>query len=355
MRTQPEQQDSVADEDSALLADSSSGSTDDDGAQITQAHSTQAASICALAPAPNPFYSTTYLLVLAVMAVDAADMSLVPAVFFEISAEFEVGPELLGTVTLCRGLAQSLVALVAGPLGNRFSRVKLVGAGCILWAVATAAVGASSSAAELLIARAVNGLGLGLVIPISWSLVSDIFPDSARGRAFGVLFGFSHLGGTFGAAAATAAAGYNVFGTLSGWRCVFFASAVVSSLAGCLILVFGVEPRNAVPAGAAPPLSLTSALAEFRQVWKVRTFKVILAQGAPGTMPGYAHSFLTMWFELFGFSHVVAASIRMSFDVGRVIGSVFSGFAVDAATKWSPDHGKAAVAQVLELQCSGAA
>ena len=131
---------------------------------------------------------------------------------------------------------------------------------------------------------------------------------------------------------------------MPGWRFVFFVSAAVSAGAGSLMLAFGVEPRLADP--DAPPLSLAAALVEMRQVWKIRTFKVILAQGAPGTMPGYAHSFLTMWFELFGFSHFVAAAIRMCFDVGRVLGSLFSGFVVDTATERHPDHGKACVAQV---------
>jgi MFS family permease len=175
----------VASEDSALL--------DGGRAQKDSIYEPDAAPGAAPAPG-SPFSSTTYLLLLAVVMVDAADMSLVPAVFFEISTEFGVGPATLGTVTLCRGLAQSLVALAAGPLGNRFSRIKITGAGCILWAVATAMVGSSTSAAQLVVARSINGLGLGLVIPISYSLVSDLFPASSRGRAFGILQASSKFG-----------------------------------------------------------------------------------------------------------------------------------------------------------------
>ena len=39
-----------------------------------------------------------------------------------------------------------------------------------------------------------NGLGLALVIPATQSLVADLYPPEARGRAFGFLLLFSGMG-----------------------------------------------------------------------------------------------------------------------------------------------------------------
>ena len=39
-----------------------------------------------------------------------------------------------------------------------------------------------------------NGLGLALVIPATQSLVADLYPPEARGRAFGFLLLFSGIG-----------------------------------------------------------------------------------------------------------------------------------------------------------------
>ena len=293
----------------------------------------------------NPFTQPTYLLLLLVIVVDKADMSLVPAVFLEISQEFDAGPALLGTVTLCRGLAQAGVALLAGPLGNRFSRVKITGAGCLLWGVATAGVGSSTTATQLLLARAVNGLGLGLVIPIAQSLVSDLFPSSKLGRAFGLLACCSNIGGTIGAAAATSIADQTLFGGVPGWRFVFFVSAVVSCATGLLVMAVGRDPR-AHATDAPPPLSIRAALGEMGDVWRLQSFKVVIAQGVVGTMPWYAFSFLTLWFELLGFSHRTAAGIRMAFDIGCTCGNLIGGAILDAVNARFPDHGKASVAQV---------
>jgi hypothetical protein len=39
-----------------------------------------------------------------------------------------------------------------------------------------------------------NGLGLALVIPATQSLIADLYPPEARGRAFGLLLLFSGIG-----------------------------------------------------------------------------------------------------------------------------------------------------------------
>ena len=43
-----------------------------------------------------------------------------------------------------------------------------------------------------------NGLGLALVIPATQSLVADLYPPEARGRAFGFLLLFSGIGARIG-------------------------------------------------------------------------------------------------------------------------------------------------------------
>ena len=76
-----------------------------------------------------------------VMLLDKADQSLLPAVFMEVCKDMQPGPSVLGTITLCRGLAMSLVALASDPLSKRFERIRVCCAGIALWAIATAGVG----------------------------------------------------------------------------------------------------------------------------------------------------------------------------------------------------------------------
>ncbi len=45
-----------------------------------------------------------------------------------------------------------------------------------------------------MICSGANGLGLALVIPATQSLIADLYPPEARGRAFGLLLLFSGIG-----------------------------------------------------------------------------------------------------------------------------------------------------------------
>ena len=135
--------------------------------------------------------------------IDAVDRVMLPAVFLEISEEFNCGPEILGLIALCRGLASSLVGSIAGPLGNRYSRITITGFAAIFWGISTIIVGMCTSLEMLMIARAMNGLGLGLVNPLIRSLVADITPADKRGKAFGVVMLSGSVGATIGSVFAT--------------------------------------------------------------------------------------------------------------------------------------------------------
>lgn len=294
------------------------------------------------APSRRDLLVTYVLLCLAIM-VDKADVALLPAVFLEVCTEFDTGPKMLGTVTLCRGMAQALVALAAGPIGGRHDRIRVAAWGVAAWAGATALVGAAPSVGVLLFARALNGLGLGLVIPIIFSLVSDMTGEGERGRAFGVLSFTANLGGAFGSLFATNLAAGTLLG-VAGWRAAFYVVAAISLGVAALLYAFGVEPRPR--AASAAPLRLKQIASENYGVLRLRTFQVIIAQGAVGTAPWFALGFLTLYLEQRGLSHAAAAGTVLLFNLGTTGGTLLGGVLADAAARWSPGHGRVAVAQV---------
>ena len=254
----------------------------------------------------------TFALLGLVMAIDDADQNLLPAVYLEVCQEFDVGPSILGFTTMWRGLVQSLVAVVAGPLGSRYDRIHLIALGCCLWGIASAFVGASSSMTMLLFVRACNGIGIGLVIPLSFAVVADLAPDSMRGRAFGVLNFASNFGraaGGFFATSLAATPAVSILGdahaTVSGWRLVFYLISIASCVAAALLACFGREPRLpalSTSAGAQrpAPLSVSSAVADALAVLRIPSFLIILLQGALGTAPWYSMGFLVIYFEVRG-------------------------------------------------------
>lgn len=294
---------------------------------------------------------TTYVLLNLVMIMNHADERLLPAVYYEVCSEFGVGPGFLGMVTAFRGIAQALVAVFAGPIAHRFDRVRLVGLGSIFWGASTALVGASPSVGMLLLGRALNGLGLGLVTPVVYSLISDMVPTHRRGRAYGLLNFCGGVGGTLGSLFATELAGRPAGTGLAGWRVAFHAIAAVSVAIGIATLRFGHSPHAGAraPGPGGSPAGLRATLRhsweEARWVLRLRTFRVIIAQGAVGSAPWQSMSFLTLFLELRGFTHHAAAVTRSLFDWGATFGTLLGGFLIDIAGRVSPNHGKVVVAQ----------
>jgi MFS family permease len=326
----------------------------------------------------SPFCSRTFLVMLLVMIVDKADQMLVPSVYLELGEHFGVGPTFLGTVTLFRGLAQALVALFSGPIGDRYNRVTVCAAGVVFWGLATLVVAGAPNIGVLLFARTMNGVGLGLVIPLVQAMASDMFSNELTGRAFGLMGFMSNLGGAMGGFLATTMAA----GSEDGWRGAFLIVGFLSLAVGALFFAVGKEPRlrkggsskssgggsggQSSSVGGEPivatnnssngelelEVDMDNAKAAWEQakkdimaVLKLRTFQCILLQGAFGEMPWYAMNFMTMWFELRGFSHAAAGAIRGVFDMGVTLGNVVGGAVSDWSERLSPDHGRVAVAQ----------
>jgi EmrB/QacA subfamily drug resistance transporter len=83
--------------------------------------------------------------------------------------------------------------LVGGALGDRFGRRRIFAIGVALFALASVACALASSVQQLILARAVQGVGGALLVPGSLALISASFPQKERGRAIGTWSGFSGI------------------------------------------------------------------------------------------------------------------------------------------------------------------
>lgn len=82
-------------------------------------------------------------------------------------------------------LVLSALILAGGALGDRFGRVRVFGIGVALFAAASTWCGLAPSAAQLIIARALQGAGAALLVPGSLAIIAAAFPREERGRAIG--------------------------------------------------------------------------------------------------------------------------------------------------------------------------
>ena len=87
------------------------------------------------------------------------------------------------------GLTLAALILVGGSLGDLFGRRRLFLLGVGLFAIASALCGVASNIHQLILARAVQGIGAAFLIPQSLALISASFGEKGRGRAIGTWSG----------------------------------------------------------------------------------------------------------------------------------------------------------------------
>jgi EmrB/QacA subfamily drug resistance transporter len=95
-------------------------------------------------------------------------------------------------------LTFAVLLLTGAALGDRFGRRRMFAIGLATFTVASAAAALSSSTAALIAARAVQGFGAAIVLPLTLTLLSEAVSPARRGMALGIWGGVSGLGVAIG-------------------------------------------------------------------------------------------------------------------------------------------------------------
>lgn len=149
-------------------------------------------------------------------------------------------------------------------LSDRYRRVRIMSAACLIWSVFTAACGFAQSFAQLAVARVIVGAGEAGGAAPSYSLISDYFPPHRRAGALGLY----SLGVPIGSAAGAALGGW--IAAHYGWRTAFVMIGTPGLLLAAIMLVAIREPQRGgfdpAPSGdrSQPPL-MASIAAFFRE------------------------------------------------------------------------------------------
>ncbi|HEU5158018.1 MAG TPA: MFS transporter [Streptosporangiaceae bacterium] len=127
-------------------------------------------------------------------------------------------------------LVLAVLLITAGRLGDLRGQRNMFIAGVTVFTIASLACGVSQNPAELIAARAIQGLGAAMLMPQTMAIIIGTFPAHRRGTALGV----------WGAVAGVATiAGPTVGGllvTAFDWRWIFFVNLPV----GVLVLIMAV-------------------------------------------------------------------------------------------------------------------
>ena len=128
--------------------------------------------------------------------------------------------------------------LAGGSLGDHFGRKRIYSIGVVLFALASIWCGLAPNISQLIIARAVQGVGGALLVPGSLAIISASFDEEERGRAIGTWSGFTAI---------TAAIGPVMGGWLIehvSWRAVFFINVPLALVVLALVYLHVPESRD---------------------------------------------------------------------------------------------------------------
>jgi EmrB/QacA subfamily drug resistance transporter len=117
-----------------------------------------------------------------------------PAIAKDVATSVAVIQWVINAYTLC--LAAFL--LVGGAAGDQIGRRRVFVVGIATFAIASVWCGLSPNVAQLIIARALQGIGAALLIPCSLAIIGASFPEADRGRAIGTWAGFSAIAAAVG-------------------------------------------------------------------------------------------------------------------------------------------------------------
>src|SRR6266496_5890181 len=84
--------------------------------------------------------------------------------------------------------------LTMGALGDRFGRKRFLQIGLLVFAGASVLGAYASSTTQLIVARALMGVGGALIMPSTLSVITNVFPRGERIKAIGIWTGIASLG-----------------------------------------------------------------------------------------------------------------------------------------------------------------
>src|SRR5271169_6098207 len=160
-------------------------------------------------------------------------------------------------IGMLQGLAFALLYTFLGlpiaRLSDRHSRRAIIAGGVFIWSIMATLCGLARSAVQLFIARVGVGVGEAALSPAAYSIITDSFPRSKLGGAFGVY----NVGITIGAGTALLVGGIVVgavsgagatytlplFGPVHAWQMVFILTGAPGILLPLLLLTFR-EPKR---------------------------------------------------------------------------------------------------------------
>lgn len=185
------------------------------------------------------------LSVMASMLLVALDQTIISTALGKIVEEFNAFSS-LGWIVTAYLITTTITVPIAGKLSDLFGRRIMLLVGVGVFTAASLFSGLSGSVLDLIIWRAVQGIGGGIITANAFTIVGDLFAARERGKwqgLIGAVFGLSSVIGPLLGGFLTD--GHTIFGLTTDWRWTFFINIPVGIAAFALIMKYCPPLRHA--------------------------------------------------------------------------------------------------------------
>ena len=273
-----------------------------------------------------------------VAMVDGYDTLMLAFIAPLISKEWSLGPQTVGAIFASSYAGAALGATVIGIAADRFGRKTMLIVSLALIGVFTMLCARSGSAAQLMVLRAIAGLGLGGALSATTAITAAHAPPQQRRAIVTRMFLGFPVGAIVGGAVTAA-----VMSSL-GWRGVFLGGGICALLLIPLVMLSvgeaASDARNGTRVHSPRPVS------ELLSEGRARSTALFLACVFLMLLTSY---FLVSWIPtvltLNGVSPARAAMAAVFLNCGGVAGSLLLSFVVGRTTPLAP---------VIVCLCAGA-
>ncbi len=183
--------------------------------------------------------------VMASLFLVALDQTIIATALGRIVEEFHAF-ESLGWVVTAYLITTTIAVPIAGKLSDLFGRRKILLIGVAIFALSSLMSGLSGGITELILWRAVQGIGGGIIMANAFTIVGDLFAARERGKwqgLIGAVFGLSSVVGPLLGGWLTE--GQMIFGLTTDWRWTFFINVPIGIIAFTLIAIYSPALKHA--------------------------------------------------------------------------------------------------------------
>lgn len=258
-----------------------------------------------------------------------------------IQQEFDIPVALIAIPDALFILTSACFAIIWGYYSDRINRTKVLRVGAFCWTFGMLLTYFSTSYEMLILSRMLSGAGLGCVLPVGYSIISDAIPPEERSGWFGTLAILSSISNGTGQALSS------FIGPIYGWRFPFMLLSIISFFILGILFFIKIPQRGA---SESELLDLTEFNLEYSyrisredlaEIIRKKTNRHLVGQGfltvIPGTILIY---FLTSMLALYYFSDL-PSEIRLQtatifagmVGVGYLLGNVVISRLSDALFK----------------------